>query len=114
MDLSTGREAPLGAVAQPKKVAYAAASVTNKQKKPTLSSLSQGPTPNMVVQLDLQVMLRVAALCKEDPTVIVHGELVGLNVAAGQLEITNCFATPTRRDVWNPRERPDMRELEVS
>eukprot|EP01055_Gregarina_sp_Pseudo9_P001631 Gregarina_sp_Pseudo_9__1630@NODE_209_length_3610_cov_60_079530_g194_i0_p1_GENE_NODE_209_length_3610_cov_60_079530_g194_i0NODE_209_length_3610_cov_60_079530_g194_i0_p1_ORF_typecomplete_len376_score63_80JAB/PF01398_21/9_9e13Pet100/PF09803_9/0_84Pet100/PF09803_9/1_2e03_NODE_209_length_3610_cov_60_079530_g194_i011882315 len=71
-----------------------------------------GPTPNTTVVVDMQVMLRIATHCAENAPTVVYGELVGLEVSPGVLEISNCFVTPTRRDIWNPRERPDLKELE--
>eukprot|EP01054_Gregarina_sp_Poly1_P010134 Gregarina_sp_Poly_1__10133@NODE_691_length_6736_cov_671_948118_g521_i0_p3_GENE_NODE_691_length_6736_cov_671_948118_g521_i0NODE_691_length_6736_cov_671_948118_g521_i0_p3_ORF_typecomplete_len368_score49_70JAB/PF01398_21/6_3e11Efg1/PF10153_9/3_5e03Efg1/PF10153_9/0_082_NODE_691_length_6736_cov_671_948118_g521_i040425145 len=81
-------------------------------KPPSVQSFPIGPTPNTTVFLDMQVMLRIAAHCTENAPSIISGELVGLEVSPGMLEVSNCFLTPTRKDIWNPRERPDMKELE--
>lgn len=64
-----------------------AAAAQKEQKKP----------PLRVVQLEGQVLLKIARHCKENATIntIVTGQLLGLDV--GQtLEVTDCFPFPVR------------------
>lgn len=90
--------------------AYSAA-MRNARSAATPATLSLGPSANLTVALDLQVMLRVAATCREDSGAT--GEIVGMEVTPGAVEATNCFAIPLRKDIWTPKDRVDLRELEV-
>lgn len=85
---------------------------TTVTKTSSVVNFPIGPTPNTTVVVDMQALLRIATHCSDNAPTVVYGELVGLEVSPGVLEISNCFVTPPRKDIWNPRERPDMKELE--
>eukprot|EP01053_Blabericola_migrator_P012981 Blabericola_migrator_1__12980@NODE_862_length_6235_cov_1175_870947_g611_i0_p3_GENE_NODE_862_length_6235_cov_1175_870947_g611_i0NODE_862_length_6235_cov_1175_870947_g611_i0_p3_ORF_typecomplete_len366_score60_77JAB/PF01398_21/2_6e07_NODE_862_length_6235_cov_1175_870947_g611_i039435040 len=92
--------------------ANVAPAATAKPAATQPANLVFGPTPNTTVVLDMQVALRIAYVCSETAPSISTGELVGLEVSPGLLEVSNCYVVPPRKDIWNPRERPDMKELE--
>jgi len=64
-----------------------ASMVQKDQKKP----------PLLVVQLEGQVLLKIARHCKENATLntVVTGQLLGLDVEQ-TLEVTDCFPFPVR------------------
>eukprot|EP01057_Protomagalhaensia_wolfi_P001188 Protomagalhaensia_wolfi_Nauph_80__1187@NODE_16_length_5045_cov_135_815621_g12_i0_p2_GENE_NODE_16_length_5045_cov_135_815621_g12_i0NODE_16_length_5045_cov_135_815621_g12_i0_p2_ORF_typecomplete_len364_score75_18JAB/PF01398_21/1_8e06_NODE_16_length_5045_cov_135_815621_g12_i09792070 len=115
MDRLTQRAAPPMKRAYPNSMRNVAAGIAQPVPKasPPTASLIVGPTPNTVVVLDMQVMLRIAYQCSEQAPAIARGELVGLEVSPGILEVSNCYVTPPRKDLWNPRDRPEsLKELE--
>lgn len=64
-------------------------------------------------------MLRIASQCVDNAPSVVVGELIGLEVSPGNLEISNCFVNPANRtdsiagqdESTDPQER-QKREIE--